>query len=298
MKTFLFRVLLLGVLSGVLSGVVMKLIPVKDSYLLAYNKKCELLEKTESPRIIFVGGSNLCFGLDSKRIADSLHVNVVNYGLHAGIGLKFMVDDIETYIRKGDIVVFAPEYSHFYTIMNGGSTTIAPLMEYAHWKKWKLLGLKQKINVIKGLPSIINDKLASLSENKRKYGMSGFNEYGDECKHWNLSAVPVSATLPMRKDFDREFGDYFINKLQAMEKVCKVVIVPPVIRKTAFDILKPQIMEVSCFLAERKYPFLVTADKHVMPDEYAYDTDYHMNKKGVDAFTSLLIDELSEVVNR
>lgn len=79
MKTFLFRVLLLGVLSGVLSGVVMKLIPVKDSYLLAYNKKCELLEKTESPRIIFVGGSNLCFGLDSKRIADSLHVNVVNY---------------------------------------------------------------------------------------------------------------------------------------------------------------------------------------------------------------------------
>ena len=62
----------------------------QDGYLQAYNKKCQLLEDTPSPRIIFVGGSNLAFGLDSQRIKDSLNINVINYGLHAGIGLKYM----------------------------------------------------------------------------------------------------------------------------------------------------------------------------------------------------------------
>lgn len=63
----------------------------QDGYLQAYNKKCQLLEDTPSPRIIFVGGSNLAFGLDSQRIKDSLNINVINYGLHAGIGLKYMM---------------------------------------------------------------------------------------------------------------------------------------------------------------------------------------------------------------
>lgn len=72
----------------------------QDGYLQAYNKKCQLLEDTPSPRIIFVGGSNLAFGLDSQRIKDSLNINVINYGLHAGIGLKYMIDDISTMQEK------------------------------------------------------------------------------------------------------------------------------------------------------------------------------------------------------
>ena len=106
----------------------------QDGYLQAYNKKCQLLEDTPSPRIIFVGGSNLAFGLDSQRIKDSLNINVINYGLHAGIGLKYMIDDISTYARKGDIIVFAPEYEHFYTIAYGESVTLTPLMAPTGYK--------------------------------------------------------------------------------------------------------------------------------------------------------------------
>ena len=72
----------------------------QDGYLQAYNKKCQLLEDAPAPRIIFVGGSNLAFGLDSQRIKDSLNINVINYGLHAGIGLKYMIDDISTYAKE------------------------------------------------------------------------------------------------------------------------------------------------------------------------------------------------------
>lgn len=108
MKKFINNILLIaGILITLILAITM--LPMEqDGYLQAYNKKCQLLEDTPSPRIIFVGGSNLAFGLDSQRIKDSLNINVINYGLHAGIGLKYMIDDISTYARKGDIIVFAP----------------------------------------------------------------------------------------------------------------------------------------------------------------------------------------------
>ena len=89
MKKFINNILLIaGILITLILAITM--LPMEqDGYLQAYNKKCQLLEDTPSPRIIFVGGSNLAFGLDSQRIKDSLNINVINYGLHAGIGLKY-----------------------------------------------------------------------------------------------------------------------------------------------------------------------------------------------------------------
>ena len=49
-----------------------------NNYLLAYQAKCKRLDSIQSPRIIFVGGSNLAFGLDSKRIEDCLKMKVIN----------------------------------------------------------------------------------------------------------------------------------------------------------------------------------------------------------------------------
>lgn len=143
MKKFINNILLIaGILITLILAITM--LPMEqDGYLQAYNKKCQLLEDTPSPRIIFVGGSNLAFGLDSQRIKDSLNINVINYGLHAGIGLKYMIDDISTYARKGDIIVFAPEYEHFYTIAYGESVTLTPLMAVTHWEKINLLDIRQ-----------------------------------------------------------------------------------------------------------------------------------------------------------
>ena len=80
MKKFINNILLIaGILITLILAITM--LPMEqDGYLQAYNKKCQLLEDTPSPRIIFVGGSNLAFGLDSQRIKDSLNINVINYG--------------------------------------------------------------------------------------------------------------------------------------------------------------------------------------------------------------------------
>ncbi len=36
-------------------------------------------------------------------------------GVHAGLGMKYIIDDALPYVNKGDLIVLFPEYEHFYT---------------------------------------------------------------------------------------------------------------------------------------------------------------------------------------
>lgn len=274
------------------------LLPIqKNDYLQAYKLKCELLEKTESPRIIFVGGSNLAFGLDSQRIKDSLQINVINYGLHAGIGLKFMIDDVTNYLRKDDIVVIAPEYSHFYNGWYGEASTLAPIQSIAGWKKLHLLNLKQILIVIEGLPRIV-EFIRPKSYGERSYVLSGFNEFGDEVKHWNLESISIPESAPISASFNEEFASYFINKVSGWKNQigCKVLMVPPICIRSSYDAQKESVDEVANYLKRSGYPFLIHPIHHALPDEYAYDTNYHMNYDGVQIFTSSMIGVLKNEV--
>jgi hypothetical protein len=60
-----------------------------------------------------LGGSNVAFGFDSELIKKSLGRPVVNMGLHGGLGLRYSLNESQPYIRKGDIVIVAPEYAQF-----------------------------------------------------------------------------------------------------------------------------------------------------------------------------------------
>ena len=54
--------------------------------------------------------------------------------------------------------------------------------------------------------------------------------------------------------------------------------------------------EVEEILQKEGCPFLVTPKVHVLSDEYAYDTYYHMNRQGVDKYTSFIIEELKPLL--
>ena len=73
MKRFLRRFALLLLLFVTLHLVLVFVIPAdRNQYLNAYNRKQQLLDEVPSPRIIFMGGSNTAFGLDSQMVMDSL----------------------------------------------------------------------------------------------------------------------------------------------------------------------------------------------------------------------------------
>ena len=85
-----------------------------DHYMAATLDKHARLRSVEPPRLIFVGGSSVGFSIDSRAFA-SLERAPVNMGLNDGLGLGFMLGEVEGQLRAGDVVVVAPEPHLFWT---------------------------------------------------------------------------------------------------------------------------------------------------------------------------------------
>ena len=75
------------------------------------DEKMERLTSIEEDKIIVVGGSSVAFGIDSALMEEELGMPVVNFGLYAALGTKFMLDLSRAGVKEGDIVVIAPEIS-------------------------------------------------------------------------------------------------------------------------------------------------------------------------------------------
>ena len=193
MKKFIIKVISF-ILPLILAVILAFLLPTtpraSKSFLLSANKKDSLLQNVPAPRIIFVGGSNLSLGLNSKLIKDSLHLNPVNTALHAQIGLKFMMDNTLQYIKKGDIIVLVPEYHQYYRDLNSGSVELLRLIADVNMSKISLLNFTQIRKLTLFIPQFVLSKYKITEYLKTKesdvYSVNSFNEFGDSYTHWHL----------------------------------------------------------------------------------------------------------------
>jgi hypothetical protein len=167
------------------------------SLLFSINQNDSLLSNISSPRIIFLGGSNLSFGLNSQLIKDSLKLFPINTGIDGSLGMKFFIDNTISEIREGDIVVFCTEYFHFFQDTDIASEELLRTILDVNFNKFRLLNYKQGYDLIKYLPKYAISKFF-LSEyynyqEDKIYGLHSFNIYGDANAHWGLNSQKFNA---------------------------------------------------------------------------------------------------------
>lgn len=280
--------------------------PSEDNYLIEYNHKVDLVKSTTQPRIILIGGSNLAFGVDSKQIADALQMNVVNFGLHGGIGIRYPVEDCLKYIKEGDVVVMQFEYALYY---NGGCGEPATMPMFLHTNMtmdYSILSLSDWRSIVLGIPQYsYNHSLAVLRGNNKKsrrwffsYTNKGFNEYGDEISHLEYS---YSGFLPPVQRNDGKISKSFICWLSKIiaeykKKGARIIMVPPVCVESTFR--NEYTDDIGKALQRINYPFVVAPNSMVLNDNCAFDTGYHMNKEGVRQNTINLITILKEELHK
>ena len=80
-----------------------------DVYHGRLNEKFDRLYSIEGPKLVFVGGSSVAFGLDSELLETYTGMPTVNFGLYADLGTKLMLDLSEDAIGEGDVIVISPE---------------------------------------------------------------------------------------------------------------------------------------------------------------------------------------------
>ena len=309
MPLFLRKVFLLSLLFVGVNGLVIWLIPKDDnSYMCEYVRKINLLDSVKQPRIVFIGGSNVAFGIDSKRIKDSLRYNVINFGLHAGIGIKYPMEDYMRYARKGDVVVLQFEYSNFYGGGNGSPSVFSQLMASTDFEYLSNLSFAQLLNM-RGLVSVSMGRLINLlkypvrgsfntlhEKRKFQYTLDGFNDYGDEISHYNYPSLEMTSNLFVNKGkLNTDFLIWLSETIDILEdKGVKVLILPPVCTLTFYRSYYKNEIEKSLF--DIVHPYIVPPSFMSLNDDCMFDTVYHINRLGVDINTIKIVEILRKIL--
>lgn len=278
----------------------------KQNMLYTQIDKNELLKNTSKPRIIFVGGSNLAYGLDSKRIKDSLHLNPINTGIHINIGLKYMLENTLQYIQQGDIIVISPEYQQFYGDLADGEAELFSLITDVVPQSRNLLDYKQYFKLIQLIPQFAQSKLQPRFLFYKypqdtivgRYDRKAFNQFGDASFHWKLPSENPKPYPAITAGFNEDILQtlaYF--RAVISQKKAKLYITFPGYQATSYKINQTQIQQVQQKLQDNFYILISTPKEFIIPDSLMFDTPYHLTKKGVDLRTGLLIEDLKKAIN-
>lgn len=277
----------------------------KDGYLRAQEVKMLQLDMHKVPTVVILGGSNVAFGYDSELLSDLLHKPVINAGLHAGLGLKFILDDCLPRLHKGDILVLSPEYEHFFMNNCDGQGALADMFFIKRMHYPKSLSIGQVRTIVENVPAWMKRKveytLFELFHLKTDpvYRLSSFNKYGDVTWHWHNNRPhgnpKGNGILEKVEGFNEEFFQQTIKELRILEqKGVTIVLFPPAIEETAYMLKRQRIDYVSRRFADSGYPFACYAD--TMDVSMFYDTSYHLNHDGAICHSKILAKVLGELL--
>jgi len=276
----------------------MQILP-EYSYNLAIIDKQRILANAKSPKIVLAGGSNLAFGIDSEAIQHRFNLPVVNMGLHAGLGLGRILDHISPFLNSGDILVIAPEYSHFSSYWNGYNTAYEIIFEtrqyrllwsfYYGWPDNFFSYISEKYKIYKS----INFNKNKIDINPLSYSRNGFNEYGDYIKHLGMENQPFSSLNdlgPLNRTYLKHFFQFVDN---FSTRGITVVLSYPCYEEQSFHNSAGLIQELdTVFSAKNNLLVISTPESYCYPVNYFYDTTYHLNREGRSVRTSQLIKDL------
>ncbi|MDR2497138.1 MAG: hypothetical protein LBD21_08430 [Tannerellaceae bacterium] len=259
-------------------------------------RKDSLLRHAPSPRIIFVGGSNVCYGLHSEMLRDSLLVNPVNTAITVELGLQYMLEHTIPFVRPGDVVIILPEYDLLYGEYYKGSGEAPARILGEVNKEW----LSLRHNHLLYLP-----KIAFSRFDPRQYlhlpidpiyTADAFNQYGDTYLHWGL---PGKAVTPRSvREAGQAVNPAAIREIQAFgdsltARGARMLISYPCFMETSFRHNEEAIRLVEAAYKAAGFRILGSPERYMMPDSLMFDTHYHLTKQGVDLRTRLLIEDLT-----
>lgn len=303
MKRFLIRVLLalslvLAILVGVLFLVPNKKIP--DNSLFANIDKHQRLSTLNSPKVILVGGSNWPFGVKSQMIEGALGMPVVDMGLHAGLGMNFILSEVEEDIHEGDLVIVSLEYHHFLSkSMYNGEDVLAALLfdvnrdclRYVSIGQWMAMIPNSCLYASKKLINITPQKLDGFED---LFTRESFNAYGDEIAHYGLPSTTHSGAQPA---LPQDVYDKAVHRLASFAKFvksknAKFVLVACPYPEPQYQLDAPAINKIVESVEAYGLSFSIRPEACLYPDSLMFNSYFHLSEKAAEMRTAKLIDVL------
>lgn len=311
MRKFIFHVIIFTGLQLALFSILVSAYyrPDRSHYLAGTLDKHRILEETPSPRLIFLGGSNLPFSLDSGLIKKSFpKYNPVDMGLHAALRLEYMLREVRDDLRAGDVVVVSIEYEQLTKAIGGGARADLLLRVFeqrpANLKYLSLMQLRgildQGLTTYAGgvVRSAFSVMVGRSAKKKIVDSRSGFNKFGDMVAHYgddseDVSKIPINAS-----SYSDEHVCKAIKLLNDFYELCKERNVRAFFAYPAFPeyhfrkVQEPMLKLIGKVERKLNIPIINKADEMLFPLDNFYNTVYHLNRAGVLRRTSMLIEDL------
>jgi len=303
-KELVGKCLLMATLLALSAAAVMVFIPPdREDYLAVIGDKVELLERTASPKIVFVGGSNLAFGLDSRTVERELGYPVVNMGMGFNMGLRFMLDLVRPQIGEGDVVVLVPEYNLFYGLFDGDERLIDVLELYPAGLRY-VSSPRQYWMLLRNLPRHIKFKVNRAIRTVGRqpdpdcvYCPRAFNEYGDVTAHLDRASTDVAA-MDFLRSGRREVDATAIAALNAFAADveaagARIFMLFPCLPRVHYERRQAHVDGLYERLqADLDISLPAPPTDYVYPVEYFYDWVYHLGREGRSLRTARVIADL------
>ena len=238
----------------------------------------------DCPRLLLVGGSGTAFGVDSQLLEDSLHLPVVNLAIHADLGLPFILRQVQSVARPGDVVLLIPEYllgrgddytqfyaSQFYAPAKMFMTFDGP---YDYAVRRAIYYLKRIQNGL--LVGADDQRMAKISDTTFVYFRAGFSHQGDLISpHNNRRSDNIGRIQLVFRGYAEEVN--LINAAAANMHGVTTLITYPAFAKSQF---LANTIAISQYVREltklRMVQLIGIPERVVYPDSCFFDSPYHL----------------------
>lgn len=275
-----------------------------NTFFLGAADKWRAAEQAPSPKLLVVGGSNTAFGIDSEALGEALDLPVVNLGLHAGLGLEYMLREAEGFVEGGDLVVVSPEYEQFFGRQLWGRQQLLELAWLHPASLRYMTAPRQLLGIVRGFPTVFQNRLRSLwldvrSPNREVshdiYNRDAFNAHGDVVAHLDAERDRPVEEMPLLRDTTAAFNQDAVRALaefhtSVRERGARAFIVLPTIPEPLYRLREAEVTRVYEALREgARAPVLGAPSLQTGGAEDFFDTAYHLSRRGRAAQTERLI---------
>ncbi len=264
----------------------------ENNYVAASLDKEKMLQTSSAKgRIVLVGGSNLALGVNSGRLSKEIGKPVVNMGLHAGLGLSFVLNEAQAGVRAGDTIILSIEY-----FLGDGDKRLQSQLVDVNKDAYQYVD-PDPFSIVRLYTAQLQRCLSSgfykaIGSDKKDpiYRRNAFTADGDLTVHWGLPpADELTGFYRFTENYDLgiERINQFIEK--AHSKGCIIYFTYPAYPTVAYKQNKGAIDELAVQFKQRlKCPVLGTPQMALLPKSYFFDTMYHLTKEGTQQRTQLL----------
>ena len=258
-----------------------------------------LMWAKDKKKIIIVGGSGSYYGYNCDIIKKVLsgEYEIINFGENANISALLYFDIIENFVGEGDILLWTPEPG-YNTLGTSAIGSRAWAFRQNDYNFLRYIDRSDFTDLISKFSSFSEELQSGKFIPYDRFSTST-NKYGDDdeaSREWDKNIYNYNFKYDVSA---KEEMTALVKKLD--EKGCSVYFTYAAMQKTGMEESKvtDQIIEVyTNKLKEIGVTVISDYKDCIYPDEYFYNSAWHMNQKGADARSENVANDLKKQLGK